>query len=1454
MPINLTLTNKQLDLSAGLDPVKTAEANAYELSSRADALSLDIGTKDTETKRQDTFGETTAIQEAKSVVLGKLSPQQVAEKAISEGKSIDDIVQEYNDMYAKTEKVALAKDYYKILGNATSDPEINAAGASLAANLGIARDMISAEMAKIENGLGLVGKTGHFLDKFLVRQIVVGTFEDLTFRSERMGMSLLGAAATLGQEEYKAFINDYIAGLKDEGFFTSDNIFALSAGLDAATNAGYDPEAAQTALLALVFDVGGAAAPFLKAGKAAKLIKLAKADTAVAIEVVTVGGDSAATKVGKAILEGDAPAQIIEEANPKVLNLDEVSKLRDANGVPNIDFNANTGLTKKILEENKTLRAVADILQSGAAGRVTDGAIVVRKLEEIAKAFDKSYANPVINYAVSTDAMDNKVAHVWFGNKKDGSVFAQSSKRHAEAAAKEIEGATVVPAMKDGKEGWVIHVAQRMDLSQGQLLDVSPVFNNTVKDIISKYLASAALRDNQRLSVLAQMGEGVSSVFKELAMPLVMKIQKLSKSDKGILGTILDNLRDDPNKSFLREWHTDAEFIAEYKALRTDGAAPSEKTMEAWKAIVDLSDANYIMKANEILQRYVTKGYRKVSLSDDIEMAATKVDKIPDGETYVWDVKHQYMAKVGKETESAKSIYKLDKPFTAANGSTATHAIDPSKVGILEYHDVLGYNAGGHRQNKFANYFIVLANKAGEVMRPKAMMSAFSAKEVKKGVEELKVLALAKREGRLTDELVSAHNGWDPKVTTVDEFDKVVADSGWDLERTITYKERNQALVEDATHPMFGSTAEDYIKTDMKRMDEVLKEYGGGYNYNVNALNSIVESYGNSATTLANRAWSVNALNSWVKTARANPDLVRIPAGLEDDIHGVFREAQIIGKSPGAQRLKELRNITNRRLGRKDEIGKAMEDFGQSMAEYVYDTTKIKLGKLDPANKLLTLGFHSAFGFYNVSQFFMQGFSAVTIMAMAPKHGVRGLGLTVPMRLVLNAGDAAAEKLAIKRMAAASAMSEEDITELARYIRTSGRGIIDGDVAELGTGVGHGLQSDLGYYTKKAADGGLIFFKQGERLSRLTGINTAFLEFKEAYPTMSALSDYGRSWIARREQALSLNMTTTSKSAMQTGPGGLLKVPTQWLSYSFRVMEAITFGTGGLKPAERARLFLTLGPMFGASGFGFANAADYAAEALGISPDSDANVLLRFGVIDWAIGQATGVDTALATRLAPADQFVDLYSKIFGDDKSFREVTLGPSGAIMGSLVDAGMNVISDAFHMRPVSLSADVITLMKQPSGLSNVAKAYGIWNNGLYQSKTGTYFPGKFTPADAIMQALGFTPQEVIELQQRRTQVYNGNKEFMTFSRYVNKKSEAAYMMILEGNDDDKIRGLMMMKEINTEIKLSGFSPMERKNLASTVWRKDGDAAHKTINALLVSDKTFAARRLRSVMEGLK
>jgi hypothetical protein len=701
------------------EPVKeVVEFNPFEIASRAEALSLDVGTKDAETKRQNTLGETTAIQEAKGAVLAKLSPQQVAEKAISEGKSIDEIIQEYNDTYAKTEKVVTTTGYYKLMGVTTEDPYINAAGANYITNINIAVDILSNELSKREYGLGWVGMAGHFIDRFFIRQIPIGDIEDMTHRSERMGMSLMTAAVTLPQDEYRVYIKNFVDGLKDEGFFTSNNIFALQAGLSAATNSGYDPEANTAAILGAV-DIGITFGPALL--KATKLTKLLKADSATAIEVVAHGPESAAEKVAKAVVDGDAPAGIAKEVDPKVLSLDEPSRTQAAGGVPTIDFNANTERTAQIIKEGSFIKRMGEILASGAAGRVASPVIVAERLEQLLNTFKKTYATPIMNYAISTDVLDNKIAHIWVGNKKGG-VWGYNQKHHAVAAAEGIEGASVVRVMKDGKQGYAVQVSKRMDLAKGELMDLSTPFKNIVSELVTRFSGSAALRDLERLDILHQMGEGVQSAFKELSKPLLLKLKAIPKEKRVILSQILGELRDSPTRSSKREWHTDAEFIAEYKAKHPTNAAPTEKVMEAWRAIVDLSDASYIVKANEILHKYVSKGFSKIRLNPEITMPAKKVDKIADGEKYVWDVKHQYMAKVGKETESAKSIYKLDKPFTAADGSTATHAIDPSEVGILEFHDVLGYNAGGHRTNPNARYFLVLLNKAGNAMRPKAMM------------------------------------------------------------------------------------------------------------------------------------------------------------------------------------------------------------------------------------------------------------------------------------------------------------------------------------------------------------------------------------------------------------------------------------------------------------------------------------------------------------------------------------------------------------------------------------------------------------------------------------------------------------------------------------------------------------------------------------------------------------
>ena len=1461
--LNLTPKNKPLDMMKGVEQEYYDEATPAAIAARAGSLSLDMGTTDTETKRQNAFGETTAIQEAKGAVIGKLSPQQVAEKAVSEGKSIDEIIQEYNDTYAKVEQVAKSKDYYKIMGSTVDDPEINAAGANLATNLSIAHDTFTAEIARKGEGMGWYSYVGNALDRELVRYLLAGgIFEQMTGRSERMGMAILEAATTMPQEEFIPFIKNFAEDLKGEGFFTDDNIFALYAGLDAATNAGYDPEAKMLAMLA-TFDALTIVVPLAKpltvgaieASKVAsvaakaKLSRLIKADSAVAVEIVTSGADTAAEKVAKAVIAGDAPESVSEALVPEILNLNKVDG--EQIYVPGL----NTGKSAQIIDETVTINLIGEVLASGAAGRVASAEVIAERLATIVATFKKTYANPVMNFNYSKDVLDNVIAHVWVGNKK-GNAWGYNQKRHAVAAAEGIEGASVVRVTKDGKLGYAIQISERIDLAKGEVFSLKTAFNK-VSELVTRYVGSAPLRDIERLDILYQQGEGVRSAFKEIAKPLLKKLQALSRSDKAIVSKILRDLRDSPVKSFLREWHTDAEFVKAYKAERLDGAAPSEKTMEAWRAIVDLSDSAFIMKANEVLSKYVSKGYNKVRLNSGVTMPAKKIGKIPDGEKYVWDVKHQYMAKVGKETESAKTVWKLDKPFVDAKGSSATHAIDPSEVGILEFHDVLGYNAGGHRTNPNARYFLVLLNKAGNAMRPKAMMTAFSEKEILKAEAEFKALALAKKEGRLTDEFVLAHNDFDPDIKTAAQFEALIKKNDWDLERTISHKARDaKAATDDADHPMFGSSMEDYIKTDMKRLDDVLPEYGGGHNYNIDPLNSIFQNYGQVANPLATRAWAVNTMSSWAKTAWKHQDLVKIPVGTHpDDYHAIWHDAVIVGKSPAAMRLKEIRNIAQRRLGTKDQLAEAFEDFGNMAIEHIFDASSamwktlgvnkkgFRLTSLNPTNKLLTLGFQSAFGFLNPSQFFLQGYQVASIVAVSPRKGIQGVGLTWGMRLVLNAGDGPTTKLAIKRFAEGSGLTEEAVTELATYIKTSGRSIVDGDMMELGTPIGYGVKSYTGEMVKKMGDAGLYFFRQGERLSRLTAINTAFLEFKELHPTLSALSDFGRQFITKREGALTQHMTTGSKAAIQSGPAGLLKMPLQWLGYSLRIAESVIFGTGGLTFWERARLWTVAMPIFGATGFGAAGAASYASEFLGIEPGSSLHTFVRYGVLDTLFEGITGVDSAFATRLAPIDQYVNLYNKVFGEDKSFKEVTLGPSGSIVGALTTALWNVAGDAFHLRPVNLSASVKSVLMQPSGLSGFIKAAGIMNNGLYQSKTGTYPMGdaKFSTGDAIMVALGWTPKEVQEMQITKTIVYTDGKEFKKFNKYVQDRSQIAMVMMKDGDRDQMIRGLEMLKELNTMVKLSAFSHTQMRQITTGMWRIDENEFMKVYQALERADRQY-------------
>ena len=139
-----------------------------------------------------------------------------------------------------------------------------------------------------------------------------------------------------------------------------------------------------------------------------------------------------------------------------------------------------------------------------------------------------------------------------------------------------------------------------------------------------------------------------------------------------------------------------------------------------------------------------------------------------------------------------------------------------------------------------------------------------------------------------------------------------------------------------------------------------------------------------------------------------------------------------------------------------------------------------------------------------------------------------------------------------------------------------------------------------------------------EKASRQTAILTAISEYKAKFGK-SIMTDDARAWITRREQDLSFNMTTVNRGKWQAGA---MKVPTQWLSYSMRSMEALFVGKG-LSGAERARLGVFMALTGGVSGtvigdrmFGL---SDKIGESVGADPEGVAYTAIKYGVVDGVL-------------------------------------------------------------------------------------------------------------------------------------------------------------------------------------------------------------------------------------------
>jgi len=540
------------------------------------------------------------------------------------------------------------------------------------------------------------------------------------------------------------------------------------------------------------------------------------------------------------------------------------------------------------------------------------------------------------------------------------------------------------------------------------------------------------------------------------------------------------------------------------------------------------------------------------------------------------------------------------------------------------------------------------------------------------------------------------------------------------------------------------------------------------------------------------------------------------PKGIpENDLYNRFMDAQVVktGKfNDLAAQLREQQEVIKRRMNQSTWLSDKSHSFTASATVAIFETTgkKLDLTKTDPASRLLQVGFYSKFGFFNPDQLVLQALHSLTVTAVSPRQGLKAMGLVSPMFIIANLKDSATRSLAIQRLAGFSKIDVEELNKLVKYIDESGRNIIDNQVIELQAPQKFGAASTLAGKSQEAVgkflDTSTLFFREGERVSRLVGVMTAFLEHRAKRPNIDPLSPEGKLWITNREQDLTFRMTTQSRGLIQSGP---MRVPTQWLTFSLRAMENIVVGRN-FSAGERTRMFLVMGPMFGLTGLGAGRMAGYFTEQLGYD-SSDPQAIethnrLKYGLIDALLSNLLGTETAYAQRVAPLGQIQDTYKKLF--DKSLLTTLFGPSGEISKDMGAVAVNAIKAMVGGRTEMVREDLTQLVRNLSTVDKYVKVQELIESGNYRSRTRKLVVSNLDPSAAAAVLFGATPAPVQNYYDYQEMIFKKNNRYRDMSKRLKSKATLALSLLTEGNESDMIRGTKLWEEINDEIWSSSLS----------------------------------------------
>jgi len=542
--------------------------------------------------------------------------------------------------------------------------------------------------------------------------------------------------------------------------------------------------------------------------------------------------------------------------------------------------------------------------------------------------------------------------------------------------------------------------------------------------------------------------------------------------------------------------------------------------------------------------------------------------------------------------------------------------------------------------------------------------------------------------------------------------------------------------------------------------------------------------------------YKLRAINKWVETFGPYLDLRGIPRDASPV--RIFQESVFLSDLPEAQKIKNSaeaqRDTIKRVLGWRSDVDREFEYLGRQLVSFVAGDKPGKWNKSlargvewvlerNPVARARKLAFHMKLGLFNVAQFPMQISTMMAAMSLDITRGTEAfMGLPALRGAIGLRGQALDEwadfwiaknwgkvtgfdnpqdfKDMLKAAAGSGWFDVGGAHALVNYHGVdSAIGAIgkraSGEVLDIGA-IGKGASGEVldaaGKVVRGAAQKGTFFFTEAELWNRAIAWQMAWKHARKQglIPGTSKFNEA----ILTRANDLSFNMSQAGMAAWQKG---WASVPTQFLSYQARFLEALMgkqFTRG-----EKIRLLLGQGVLYGTAGLPFvAFASEMIRSGEGQAPEIGTwQGLVDRGILDTIIWATTGSDVQYGERAATGTFITDTFRELFGMSKygevSFVDIMGGPLWSITKDVSGQGVKIFWDTVRFVSAesggetglpSTSDTVVQLAKNISSFNNAYKAYMVWNYGQYITKTGKVALDDLPSTDAFAVFLGLAPGE--------------------------------------------------------------------------------------------------------------